>query len=141
MSKTLFFDLDGTLTNPQVGIVESIRYALVKLHEKDSPNDDLSQCIGPPLLESFARLAGEEQAQAGVDYYRERFSRVGWKENVVYPDIERVLKTLKSQGHQMYVATSKPHVFADKMEHHGQAQTGTMNQHHGQAQRKSAKQR
>ena len=116
----IFFDLDGTLTNPKPGITRSIQYALQKLDHPTMPTEDeLTWCIGPPLRASFVRLLGAEtSADLAVTYYRERFSDVGLYENRVYDGISEVLTTLRTSGHRLFVATSKAHVFADRIIDH-----------------------
>jgi len=118
----IFFDLDGTLTDPKIGITRSIQYALGKLEHPTIPTEDeLTWCIGPPLRGSFAKLLGaEHSADLAVSYYRERFSDVGLYENGVYDGIGDVLTTLGQSGRRLFVATSKPHVFAERIiEHFG----------------------
>lgn len=114
----IFFDLDGTLTDPQAGIVGSIRYALDKLGLDAPQDDDLTWCIGPPLLESLGHIVGRELAPLALKYYRDRFSDVGWQENHVYPDIPEVLRQLSDANAELYVATSKPLVFAERIVKH-----------------------
>jgi phosphoglycolate phosphatase len=113
---TIFFDLDGTLTDPKPGITGSIQYALRKLGRPVPSQDELTWCIGPPLRASFAMLlGGEDLTDRAVELYRERFGDVGLFENAVYPDIEQVLAQLRQVPRQMFVATSKPHVFATRI--------------------------
>jgi len=115
----LFFDLDGTLTDPKPGITGSIQYALEKLDRPVPTQDELTWCIGPPLRASFARLlGGEELADRGVEFYRERFGDVGLFENSVYPEIADVLAALSKTPRRIFVATSKPHVFAKRIVEH-----------------------
>ncbi len=116
----IYFDLDGTLTNPKPGITRSIQYALQKLDHPTMPTEDeLTWCIGPPLRASFVRLLGAEtSADLAVSYYRERFSDVGLYENGVYDGIGDVLTSLRASGHRLFVATSKPHVFAERIINH-----------------------
>ena len=120
---TLFFDLDGTLTDPKPGIAGSIQYALEKLDRPVPSQDELAWCIGPPLRASFvALLGGEELADRAVALYRERFGEVGLFENSLYPDIPAVLAALARSPRRLFVATSKPHVFASRIiEHFGLA--------------------
>src|SRR6185312_14415268 len=74
----IFFDLDGTLTDPKLGITRSIQYALQKLDHPTMPTEDeLTWCIGPPLRASFVRLLGDHAADRAVALYRERFSDIG----------------------------------------------------------------
>ena len=116
----IYFDLDGTLTDPKPGITRSIQYALQKLDHHTIPTEDeLTWCIGPPLRASFAKiLGGEAQADRAVALYRERFSDIGLYENGVYDGISEVLTTLSQSGHRLFVATSKPHVFATRIVEH-----------------------
>lgn len=119
----LYFDLDGTLTDPKPGITGSIQYALQKLDLPVPSQDELTWCIGPPLRASFATmLGGEDRADLAVSFYRERFSDVGLYENSLYPGIKEVLTTLGRTGRRMFVATSKPRIFAERIiEHFGLA--------------------
>jgi phosphoglycolate phosphatase len=116
---TIFFDLDGTLTDPKPGITGSIQYALQKLGRPVPSQDELTWCIGPPLRASFVvLLGGEDHADRAVELYRERFGDVGLFENSVYPDIEAVLASLGATRLRLFVATSKPHVFAKRIVAH-----------------------
>lgn len=116
----IYFDLDGTLTDPKPGITRSIQYALQQLGHQAIPTaDELTWCIGPPLRASFVKLLGAEDfADRAVALYRERFSSVGLYENRVYDGISDVLTTLSQSGHRLFVATSKPHVFAERIIDH-----------------------
>ena len=117
--EAIFFDLDGTLTDPKPGITGSIQYALRKLDLPVPSQDELTWCIGPPLRASFVTLlGGEARADLAVSYYRERFADVGLYENSVYPDIEHILAALKQSHGRLFVATSKPHVFAERIIDH-----------------------
>jgi phosphoglycolate phosphatase len=116
----IYIDLDGTLTDPKPGITRSIQYALQRLDHPTMPTEDeLTWCIGPPLRASFVRLLGAEtSADLAVSYYRERFSDIGLYENGVYDGIGEVLTSLCASGHRLFVATSKPHVFAERIIDH-----------------------
>jgi phosphoglycolate phosphatase len=114
----LLFDLDGTLTNPFTGITRCIGYALDMLNRESPPRESLHWCIGPPLKDSFAKLlASDDDAitEKAVAFYRERFSTVGLYENEVYDGIPGALEALKKNGHTLYVATSKPVVYAERI--------------------------
>lgn len=115
---TLFFDLDGTLTDPREGIVGCIRHALLRLECLVPPDPELDRCIGPPLRESFCRLAGEALADAAVEHYRERFRATGMFENSVYPEVPGALQALAAAGWRLLVVTSKPGVFAEQILRH-----------------------
>ena len=115
----IFFDLDGTLTDPKPGITRSIQYALQRLDHPTIPTEDeLTWCIGPPLRSSFVKMLGDHTADRAVALYRERFSDVGLYENRVYDGVGEVLTALCASGHRLFVATSKAHVFADRIIDH-----------------------
>lgn len=119
MPKFLLWDLDGTLTSPHVGIVRSIQYALEQTGRHVPSEDALLWCIGPPLHESFTKLApGSTPEQVGelIAKYRERFAVKGLFENAVYPGIPEALAALEGIRH--FVATSKPEVYARQIVEH-----------------------
>jgi phosphoglycolate phosphatase len=110
---TILFDLDGTLTDSHPGITASIRYALAQLNV--AAPDDLSWCVGPPLRDNFAQLLGTRDPQLldqAIFWYRERFATVGMFENAVYPGMHETLAALTERGFRLFVATSKPAVYA-----------------------------
>ena len=113
--RTLLIDLDGTLTDPKPGITNCIGHALERLGHPAPPADDLVWCIGPPLLDSFRKLlpgAGEEAAREALALYRERFGDVGIYENTLYEGAEAFLAAMQDQHRRMFLATTKPHVYA-----------------------------
>ncbi|MDA9435132.1 HAD family hydrolase [Bradyrhizobium sp. CCBAU 51627] len=116
---TIFFDLDGTLTNPKPGITRSIRYALERLSLAVPDEDELTWCIGPPLHASLQKLTGSpELADRALLLYRERFSDIGLFENEAYAGILDTLATLAATRPRMFVATSKPAVYATRIVDH-----------------------
>ena len=118
----LLFDLDGTLTDPKEGITKSVQYALKHYGIWVDDLDSLCPFIGPPLKDSFQKYYGfpEEQAKEAIQVYREYFSVKGWRENKVFPCIPEMLGELKTAGKKLYLATSKPEVFAKQiLEHFG----------------------
>ena len=120
--KNILFDLDGTLTDPKIGITKSVQYALAKFEIYEEDLDNLIPFIGPPLYTSFTEMYSfsEEKAQQAIEFYREYFRVKGIFENVLYSGIEDLLKQLKSQGKVLMVATSKPQVFAKQILEHFQ---------------------
>ena len=114
------FDLDGTLTDPGIGITNSVMYALEKFGIHVSDRAELFSFIGPPLGESFRRQFGfsEEQAQKAVEYYREYFRPKGIFENSVYEGIPELLKKLREKNITVALATSKPYEFAVRILEH-----------------------
>jgi phosphoglycolate phosphatase len=121
ITNAVLFDLDGTLTDPKLGIVKSIQYALTQLGQIPPDLDDLLWCIGPPLTASFTRLldtTDRTQLERAIQLYRDRFATVGLFENLLYPEIPEVLKEIRAAGYRTYVATSKPQIYAHKIIEH-----------------------
>jgi phosphoglycolate phosphatase len=114
----VYFDLDGTLTDPFEGITKCILYAVEKLGFPKPSDEFLHSCIGPPLYDTFPELVGEELTLKAVDLYRERFNEIGWRENVPYGGIHDALAAVADSGCTLFVATSKPHVAAKKIVEH-----------------------
>ena len=120
MYKYILFDLDGTLTDPGLGITNSVMYALKKFNIDVEERASLYKFIGPPLMDSFKMFYGfsEEDSELGVKYYREYFKERGLYENEVYDGIEELLKALKDQNKSLIIATSKPDEFAVEIVKH-----------------------
>ncbi|MBR1470444.1 MAG: HAD hydrolase-like protein [Lachnospiraceae bacterium] len=117
MYRFILFDLDGTLTDPKEGICRSVQYALAKAGITVPDIDVLTPFIGPPLKDSFRQFYHMDEAQTAkaVEDYRVRFSDVGWKENIPYPGIDRLLAHCRQQGARLAVASSKPQVFVERI--------------------------
>ena len=118
--KYVLFDLDGTLTDPAIGITTSVAYALKKFGIEVEDISTLNHFIGPPLLDTFMEDYGfsKEKAQTAIDYYRERFRVKGLYENVVYDGVFDMLEELKNGGREIILATSKPEPFAREILRH-----------------------
>lgn len=121
----LLFDLDGTLTDPKIGITTCVQYALQYFGKEAESLDELECFIGPPLLESFMSYAGlnREEAQKAVEKYRERFSVTGLYENEVYKGIPELLQALKGNGYTLAIASSKPEVYVRRILQHFQLES------------------
>lgn len=109
MSKTVLFDLDGTLTDSGEGIINCVIYTLERFGLPIPARESLRYFVGPPLHESFIKQGvPADRAEEAVSVYRERYVPIGAYENTPYPGIREMLEGLKAQGHTLYVATSKP---------------------------------
>ncbi len=117
MYRNILFDLDGTLTDPSEGITNSVAYALGRFGIDVDDKTTLYKFIGPPLVDAFAEYYGFSKAysEKATEYYRETFSVKGLYENKVYDGIVDMLKTLKSNGKMLILATSKPEKFAKEI--------------------------
>lgn len=122
MKQYLLFDLDGTLTDPKIGITTCVQYALKSFGIDEPDLDKLEPFIGPPLRDSFMQFydMSAGQAEAAVEKYRERFQDTGIFENTMYDGIPQMLRTLQSKGMHLAVASSKPQVFVERILEHFQ---------------------
>ncbi|WP_088070984.1 HAD family hydrolase [Gottfriedia luciferensis] len=120
--ESILFDLDGTLTNPKEGIVNSINYALQKMNKPKLQESELLNFIGPPIQQSFSEICqlNEKEVEIAVRFYREYFSKNGMIENNVYEGIPELLEELNLNGKRLFVATSKPTIFAKQIISHFQ---------------------
>lgn len=120
MFKYYFFDLDGTLTDPGIGITNSVMHALKAYGISVEDRSTLYSFIGPPLKDSFMKYYGfsEDKASEAISYYREYFSTRGLFENEMYEGIPDILCKLKSRGIKLILATSKPDEFSIRILKH-----------------------
>jgi phosphoglycolate phosphatase len=120
----VLFDLDGTLTDSAAGIQRSTREALRRLNAEDGgarpipAESELGWIVGPPLRESFAKLAGDENADRMLEFYRERYDTIGIFENKVYDGVAAALDQLRARGDRLFVATSKRRADAQRVVEH-----------------------
>ena len=116
----LFFDLDGTLTDPALGITNSFKHALKYFGIEIPSYETLCSFIGPPLPDTFKTQFGFDEAKAaeGVKKYREYFGTTGLLENSVYPGIPELLEELTQAGKKLVVATSKPEEYSVRIIDH-----------------------
>ena len=121
MLSNILFDLDGTLTDPKDGITRCIQFALDQLGTTSPDVDQLDWCIGPPLRGSFSQLLNTKDdtlLDQALFHYRKRFSECGMFENVVYPEVIGSLRRIRKAGIRVFLATSKPKVFAKQILDH-----------------------
>jgi phosphoglycolate phosphatase len=119
----VLLDLDGTLTDSKRGIIACIQHALRSLGREAPDESTLLKYVGPPLHASFLELLRTDktsEADRALAAYRERFVAVGMFENDVYPQIPEALQSLRERGARLFVATSKPRVYAERILDHFQ---------------------
>ena len=118
--KRVLFDLDGTLTDPFLGITRSVAYSLKSFGIEVDDLETLKPFIGPPLDVSFREYYHMDEAQSwkALEKYREYFSKKGLFENKVYEGMEDFLQSLLNMDMKLYVCTSKPEVFAKEILDH-----------------------
>ena len=111
------FDLDGTLTNPERGLVASFMYALGKMGVDYGTKEDLKRFIGPPIYEEWQSVFGftPEESSEALLIFREFYSVYGWWDNEMYQGVPEMLNRLREAGKKIILATSKPEIFARKV--------------------------
>ena len=120
MYKTVLFDLDGTITDSEPGIIACVQHALRQFGIEVEDPKTLRPFIGPPLRDSFRdyfQMTPEEAEQA-TEYYRQRYAPIGKFECSVYPGIPGLLRRLHETGRTVILATSKPEGFAREILEH-----------------------
>ena len=123
MTRSILFDLDGTLTDSGEGIINCAIYALEYYGLPIPSREELRSIVGPPLHKSLVKFGVPvEEADNAVAKYRERYIPIGKFENTPYPGIQELLERLKADGHHLFVATSKPEAMSvEILEHFGLA--------------------
>ena len=116
MSRAIFFDLDGTLTDSGPGIINCAQLALAHFGIQVPDRDQLRVFVGPPLRQSFARFGVPPASlDEAIARFRARYVPIGKFENTPYPGIAGLLDRLQGAGYRLFVATSKPQVTAQEV--------------------------
>jgi len=115
--KFVLFDLDGTLSDPKIGITNSINFALAKMKREKQSIDFLQKFIGPLLINTFQDDFGMTKTEANIalTHYRECFAATGLYENFLYQGIDELLEELYLRKTKIILATSKPKYYAEKI--------------------------
>lgn len=114
MYKYAFFDLDGTLTQSEFGIVAAVVRALTHFGIDTQNKEILKKFIGPPLYVSFHDLYGfsEEKTEEAIRIYRDYYAREGVFQAPLYDGVKEMLAELKKSGCRLVITTSKPEKLA-----------------------------
>jgi len=117
--KYILFDLDGTLTDPYDGIINSFQHAFAHFGIREDDPDKLRRFIGPPLRETFSEYGIDpSQHEKAVSVYREHFGTAGLYENVLYDGIADLLEALTDRGYILAIASSKAEIYVKKIAEH-----------------------
>lgn len=119
MLKAVLFDLDGTLIDTPVVIVETAQAVLLALGRGPGDSEAIRATIGLPLPIAFAELLGGDPASARILDAVERY-RVLWRAEVsprigqlVFPGALEGVRALHGRGLQLAVVTGKAQSGAD----------------------------
>lgn len=114
---TVLMDLDGTISDPSLGLYAAFRYALSSVGHPWPDDRPLNWIIGPPLRESFGAVLGGDEALSAqaLRYYREHYAAGAMFENVLYPGVPEAIAAIGEAGFRLFVATSKLTQFAERI--------------------------
>jgi phosphoglycolate phosphatase len=107
---TVFFDLDGTITDSLEGAANGARYMFKNIGYTGYEEKKLKRFLGPPVIHHLISEYGfsKESAAEAYKYYREYYLSKGMYENRVYEGITEAVRKISSSGKSVYIATSKP---------------------------------
>lgn len=107
--QTILFDIDGTLCDPGMSIIESARYALAELGINETDEKRLRRFVGPPLEHAFRDYyeLDETQTKEAVRLFREKIQKDGIKLYTAYDGIPQLLEELEKNGKTLAIVTSK----------------------------------
>ena len=116
MKKTILFDLDGTLTDSGEGIINCATLALKHFGLPVPDKQTMRQFVGPPLHDTFVKFGvPADKTDEAIAVFRSRYIPIGKFENKPYPGVHELLEQLKTDGHTLYVATSKPEIMTTEI--------------------------
>lgn len=120
MYRYVFFDLDGTLTQSEFGIVEAASRALAHFGIETPNRDLLKRFIGPPLYVSFHDFYGlsDEDSFEAIRVYREYYESEGVYLAPLFAGVKETLRTLQEAGCRLMIVTSKPQNMAEVVAKH-----------------------
>jgi len=113
----VFLDLDGTLMDSRPGITGSLSHAFATHGMDDHATSDLTWMIGPPFVDSFARL-GIANPDPILEAYRIHYQASGMYDAEIYDGIIPALQAMRDAGHRLYLMTAKPHAYATQITAH-----------------------
>lgn len=110
----VIFDLDGTLTESGPGVINCMTHLCKEMGLEIPSEDVLRSFIGPPLEIHLMDVFGmnKDEAEKGVEIFRERYDKKGIFENSLYDGITEMLEKLQKDGYKISIATSKPEPMA-----------------------------
>lgn len=118
--QNIIFDLDGTISNSEPGIINALRYSLKQMNVNLADDYDLSGFIGPPIHDCFKEhfFKDEDDIAKAIHHFRVYYSETGWAENEMYAGMFDLLQDLNTKGYTLFMATNKPQVFTDLILQH-----------------------
>ncbi|MGT2933636.1 HAD hydrolase-like protein [Streptococcus catagoni] len=114
--KAILFDLDGTLVDSSLGILNAFQRTFKQLDLSTPDKEVLSTYIGPPLETTFANYFLEEsEINLAISHFRQFYKKEGVYQVTLYEGITTLLKKLNDSGYYLYLTTSKHEPMANVM--------------------------
>jgi len=116
--QNIIFDFDGTLVDSRPGIVEAFKKVIKKLAAQKITDQEVIKLLGTPLaqiINILLKTSDEATISKGQDLFKEYYSKNGLYQNIVYPGVEEMLKSLKDQSRQLFVVSNKIELFMNKI--------------------------
>lgn len=107
---TVIFDFDYTLGDTTNGIVQSAKYALEQMGEKERTYEEIKKTIGLSLSETYKKLTGnmdEARADRFFDLFKAKADEVMVDSAELYPGVKEMLVCLRAQGYRLGIVTTK----------------------------------
>ena len=111
------FDVDGTLIDSNVPMVEALNGALVALGLRRVALHEVKPLLGPPLLVTMDALLSHLGASRSLSVelakrYRQGYRSLSLRHATTYPGISAALGALHDAGHTLVVVSSKPAAYS-----------------------------
>ena len=115
----VLLDLDGTLTDSEQAIGESLVHAFTACGYPAPTASDIRAMIGPPFEVSFPRFGvADSDIEEIIEAYRLRYEDTGLFDHTLYNGVIEMLDALQRDGHVLSVATAKPQHSAERILDH-----------------------
>lgn len=118
MIKNVLFDLDGTVSDSQEGVIGCYQYTIGKLSRYRYEDKEIKKMIGTPLrgmLSSLLRSDDKEFISEAVRLYREKYAEIGIIGNKAFPGITELLVALQRESYRVFLVTMKNRYDAEKI--------------------------
>jgi phosphoglycolate phosphatase len=102
------FDLDGTLIDSKIAILESASRTLKLLKIYSISDNQIIESIGLPIQKLFETKISGDDLSFAVRQFQKDLLETGAKLTQVYPGVKTVLNELSNSGVKMAVVTNKP---------------------------------
>jgi phosphoglycolate phosphatase len=110
----LSFDLDFTLINNKLGIINSFNFALKKFKIPELAEFEIEKMIGIPLIEMFGRVSDLNPTELVVAF-REYYGEKGIYQSYILPGIKEKLEELRVKKFTLGIITSKKQEMAERI--------------------------